>query len=42
DHRINLTLYKLEMIMDGDLFELTNALSAEYQAEQLARINDNE
>ena len=36
DHRINLTLYKLENIMDGDLFELTNALIAEHQAEQLA------
>lgn len=40
DHRINLTLYKLEMIMDGDLFELTNALIAEHQAEQLANIGD--
>lgn len=38
DHRINLTLYKLEMIMDGDLFELTNALVAEHQAELLARL----
>ena len=28
DHRINLTLYKLEMIMDGDLYELTDALIA--------------
>lgn len=36
DHRINLTLYKLEMIMDGDLFELTDALIAEHQAELLA------
>ncbi len=36
DHRINLTLYKLESIMDGDLFELTDALISEYQAEQLA------
>lgn len=41
DHRINLTLYKLEMIMDGDLFELTNALIAEHQAEQLASLSDN-
>lgn len=39
DHRINLTLYKLEMIMDGDLFELTNALVAEHQAEQLASLS---
>lgn len=41
DHRINLTLYKLEMIMDGDLYELTNALIAEHQAEQLASLSDN-
>ncbi len=40
DHRINLTLYKLDMIMDGDLFELTNTLIAEYQAEMLANIGD--
>ncbi|MEH6433505.1 peptide chain release factor 1 [Massilia sp. DD77] len=40
DHRINLTLYKLDMIMDGDLIDLTNALSAEHQAEQLAALGD--
>jgi peptide chain release factor 1 len=40
DHRINLTLYKLDYIMDGDLFELTDALIAEYQAEQLANFDD--
>lgn len=40
DHRINLTLYKLEMIMDGDLFELTDSLIAEHQAEQLAGIGE--
>ncbi|MBY0379954.1 MAG: peptide chain release factor 1 [Burkholderiales bacterium] len=39
DHRINLTLYKLEMIMDGDLFALTDALTAEYKAEQLSSFN---
>jgi len=38
DHRINLTLYKLDFIMDGDLTELTNALAAEHQAEQLATL----
>lgn len=38
DHRINLTLYKLGHIMDGDLDELTNALLAEHQAEQLAAL----
>lgn len=36
DHRINLTLYKLQAALDGDLDELTNALLAEHQAEQLA------
>jgi peptide chain release factor 1 len=36
DHRINVTLYKIDQIMDGDLGELVNALMAEHQAEQLA------
>ena len=36
DHRINLTLYKIDNIMDGDITELTGALAAEHQAEQLA------
>ena len=36
DHRINLTLYKMDAIMDGDISELTGALMAEHQAEQLA------
>jgi peptide chain release factor 1 len=40
DHRINLTLYKLDFIMDGDLQELTNALVAEHQAEMLAALSD--
>ncbi len=38
DHRINLTLYKIADIMDGDLSELTGALVAEHQAEQLAQL----
>ncbi|MGE4371052.1 MAG: peptide chain release factor 1 [Burkholderiaceae bacterium] len=38
DHRINLTLYKLGAIMEGDLRELTDALLAEHQAEQLAAL----
>ncbi|RTL01742.1 MAG: peptide chain release factor 1, partial [Proteobacteria bacterium] len=41
DHRINLTLYKLDYIMDGDLDELTNTLIAEHQAELLASSGDN-
>jgi peptide chain release factor 1 len=40
DHRINLTLYKIDQIMDGDLDELTAALSAEHQAEQLAALGE--
>lgn len=40
DHRINLTLYKLSQIMEGDLAELTGALLAEHQAEQLAALGD--
>jgi peptide chain release factor 1 len=40
DHRINLTLYKLQQIMEGDLDELTNSLIAEHQAEQLAALGD--
>jgi peptide chain release factor 1 len=38
DHRINLTLYKIDFIMDGDLKELTDALISEHQAEQLAAL----
>ena len=36
DHRINLTLYRLAQIMDGDLDELIEPLQQEYQAELLA------
>lgn len=39
DHRINLTLYKLDSIMDGDIFELTSALVAEHQAELLTHLS---
>jgi peptide chain release factor 1 len=38
DHRINLTLYKLAMVMEGDLDELVGALTAEHQAELLAAL----
>ena len=38
DHRINLTLYKIDRIMDGELSELIGALSAELQAEQLEQL----
>ncbi|WER45652.1 peptide chain release factor 1 [Cupriavidus sp. WKF15] len=40
DHRINLTLYKIDMIMDGDLDELVSALAAEHQADQLAALGE--
>jgi peptide chain release factor 1 len=36
DHRINLTLYKLAAVMNGDIDELLDALQHEHQAEQLA------
>ena len=38
DHRINLTLYKIDMIMDGDMEELVTALTTEHQTEQLAAL----
>ena len=40
DHRINLTLHKIDAIMDGDLTEITSALQNEHQAEQLASLSD--
>jgi len=38
DHRINLTLYKLDRVMEGELDEIIEALTAEFQAEQLAQL----
>ena len=38
DHRINLTLYKLERVLEGDLDEIINALLTEDQATRLAEI----
>jgi len=38
DHRINLTLYKIERIVDGELDELIGALVAAQQAEQIAQL----
>ncbi len=40
DHRINLTLYKIDRIMDGELDEVLAALIAEHQAEQLAQLEE--
>ena len=42
DHRINLTLYKLQTILDGDLDEVTTALQAAQAAEQLAALESGE
>jgi peptide chain release factor 1 len=39
DHRINLTLYKIDQIMDGDMDDIVNALMAEHQAELLASLS---
>ena len=38
DHRINLTLYKLDAIMGGDLDEIADALTADGQARMLAEM----
>lgn len=41
DHRINLTLYKLDKIMNGDIQEIIDALIAADQAKKLANMNEN-
>jgi peptide chain release factor 1 len=38
DHRINLTLYKIERIMDGELDDVVDALAAEHQTELLEQL----
>ena len=40
DHRINLTLYKLDQVIQGDLAEMVSALIEYDQAEKLAEIGD--
>jgi peptide chain release factor 1 len=40
DHRINLTLYKLQMVMDGDLGEVLDALQHAHEAELLAQLEE--
>ena len=42
DHRINLTLYKLTFVMDGDLSEVLQALRHAREAEQLAELEVND
>jgi peptide chain release factor 1 len=39
DHRINLTLYKLAEILEGDLNQVVDPLASEYQADQLAALS---
>ncbi|MCZ7486453.1 peptide chain release factor 1 [Rhizobium rhizogenes] len=40
DHRINLTLYKLDRMIEGEIDELVDALIADYQAGQLALLGE--
>ena len=40
DHRINLTLYKLDRMMVGEIDEVVDALVADYQAGQLAQLGE--
>ena len=42
DHRINLTLYKLEYIMDGDMQDMMDALQAAHHADLLAQMTAEE
>ena len=39
DHRIGLTLYRIDEIMDGDLDEIIDALRMEEQARKLREMN---
>jgi len=41
DHRINLTLYKLDKVMDGDIQEIIDACIAADQAAKLSKMNEN-
>ena len=38
DHRINLTLYKLDEVLGGDLEQVIEPLVAEHQADELAAL----
>jgi peptide chain release factor 1 len=40
DHRINLTLYKLDRMMEGELDEVVDALIADYQSKLLAEVEE--
>ncbi len=41
DHRINLTLYKLDEVLEGSLEQVIEPLTNEYQADQLAALGEN-
>ena len=41
DHRINLTIYKLDKVMNGDIQEIIDACIAADQAAKLAKMNEN-
>ena len=40
DHRIKLTLYKIDQIMNGDIQEILDALTAADQAAKLTQMNE--
>ena len=40
DHRINLTLFKLDEILQGSLEDIINPLNNEHQADQLASLEN--
>ena len=42
DHRINLTLYKLDKVMNGDIQEIIDACIAADQAARLSKLNESE
>jgi len=41
DHRINLTIYRLNEVMEGDLQSLIDPVIQEHQADQLAALAEN-
>ncbi|MBF0161931.1 MAG: peptide chain release factor 1 [Magnetococcales bacterium] len=42
DHRVHLTLHKLDQVLQGDLTEIVETLAAHHQAELLAKLSDGE
>ncbi|MBF0183817.1 MAG: peptide chain release factor 1 [Magnetococcales bacterium] len=42
DHRIHLTLHKLDQVLQGDMVEIVESLAAHHQAETLARLSEGE